>query len=121
MDDRVINTLKANQLRSHERRQVLNTIAAAALEFVRKIIWVPRCKKVKSILGTWAAWPTRQQQEAPTAPADGPRQQMPDGQLYVGASGTADSVESANYWGNINKKVFDVNHYLSMVAPSWAY
>jgi len=121
MDDRVINALKVNRLNSRERCLVLYTIAIAALEFARTSIWTPRCKRVRDLLGSWNTRLRQQQQEAQTATAIGPRQRAPGSQQYVGVSGAVDSAESTTFWGSINNRVFDINHYLSMVAPSWAY
>jgi hypothetical protein len=122
-DESVVHTLKQLGFSQSERQKILMAITTAALEFVRKEIWIPRCKEIKDLLGTWATRLQRLQREpsAAIAPASGPRQRTLDDRPHVGFSGVTDSRESTSYWDGINKRVFNVEHYLKMVAPEWAY
>ena len=126
---RVSFTPSSNSGLTTMRGKDLVTITTATLDFVRKEIWLPRCKQVKSLLGSWRTRLRRLQDEPPPPPpaevdpfsVSGPEQRMQDDRPHVGFAGVADSNESAIYWNNLNKQVFDVEHYLRIVAPSWAY
>ena len=53
-DESVVHTLKQLGFSQSERQKILTAITTAALEFVRKEIWILRCKEIKDLLGTWA-------------------------------------------------------------------
>ncbi|RKP25069.1 hypothetical protein SYNPS1DRAFT_29183 [Syncephalis pseudoplumigaleata] len=96
----------------------------AETNYVRKEIWIPRCKDVKALLGTWATRLRRVQNETPpppTAPVLGPRRHTQDDRPHAGSASVAGSRESASYWDRINRRVFDIDHYLKIVAPAWAH
>jgi len=122
-EESVIHTLKQFGLNEGERKKILAAITTAALDFARKEIWILRCKEVKDLMGTWTTRLRRLQDELPTATVttSGPRQRTSDDRPHVGFAGVADSRESTSYWDGINRRVFDIDHYLKIVAPEWAH
>jgi ribonuclease HI len=102
-------------LTKEERRRIVQAMSAKALEIVWRGIWIPRCKQVKRIIGTWNSI----QQTLAHTPArqTGPRRRQYGDQPHTG---NTHSIKSEPFsWDSINKVVFRTEYYLPMVAPSW--
>ena len=94
-------------MRKDERQAVIQTAATHALEFARKKIWLPRCKEVEEALGPREI---RNGQNRTASPG-----QASHDQVRTRSAGRRPPPS----WGDINKRAFDTEAHMKMVAPEW--
>ena len=105
----VLDDLSRKGLRYDEKQAVLQTASQHALDYARRKIWVPRCEAVEEALGPWRTRATQNRQPASPGEASLDRMRTRSGGRRPPPN-----------WDAINKRAFDTEAYLKVVAPSWS-
>lgn len=91
-----------------ERKAVILTASRHVLEYARQNIWLPRCKAVEAALGPWRTRTTQDHQTA--SPGQAPHELM---------RARRHGRRPTPSWDAINKRAFDTEAHLKMVASEW--